>query len=65
VLPASLTEVHGLDRVQEEGDQSNWESPRSSPQRWANGEMQPSAFGKLSLVACSTCADIERAIDHP
>jgi hypothetical protein len=48
VLPASLTEVHGLDRVQEEGDQSNWKSPRSSPRRWANGEMQPSALGKLS-----------------
>jgi hypothetical protein len=48
VLPASLTEVHGLYRVQGERDQSNWESPRSSPQRWANGEIQPSAFGKLS-----------------
>jgi hypothetical protein len=50
VLPASLTEVQGLDRVSEEGDQNNWRSPRSSPQRWANGEMQPSAFGKLSLL---------------
>jgi hypothetical protein len=50
VLPASLTEVHGLDRVHEEADQSTWGSPRSSPQRWATGEMQPSAFGKLSLL---------------
>jgi hypothetical protein len=49
VLPASLTEVHGLDRVHEEGNQSTCGSLRSSPQRWATGEMQPSAFGKLSL----------------
>lgn len=53
VLPASLTEVYGLDRVQEEDNQSTWGSPRSSPQRWANGEMQPSAFGELSPLTAS------------
>jgi hypothetical protein len=58
VLPASLTEIHGLDRVHEEGDQSSWGSPRSSPQRRATGEMQPSAFGKLSLLTdCEQCVD--------
>jgi hypothetical protein len=53
VLPASLTEVHGQDRVQEEDNQSNWGSPRSSPQRWANGEMQPSAFGRSPMLTAS------------
>ncbi|KAI4808851.1 cyclin, partial [Aureobasidium sp. EXF-8845] len=57
VLPASLTEVHGLYRVQGERDQSNWESPRSSPQRWANGEIQPSAFGHRSALSVGSQND--------
>lgn len=48
VVPASLTEAIGLDGIDEEADQSTWGSPRSSPRRWANGEMQPRAFSKLS-----------------
>ena len=50
VLPASLTEAVDLDDVHEEADQSTWGSPRSSPRRWATGEMQPRAFSKLSLL---------------
>lgn len=50
VVPASLTEAIGLDGIDEEADQSTWGSPRSSPQRWATGEMQPRAFSKLSLL---------------
>jgi len=50
VLPASLTEAVDLDDVHEEADQSTWGSPRSSPRRWATGEMQPRAFSKLSFL---------------
>lgn len=54
VVPASLTEAIGLDGIDEEAGQSTWGSPRSSPRRWANGEMQPRAFSELSLLTDSS-----------
>lgn len=54
VVPASLTEAIGLDGIDEEADQSTWGSPRSSPRRWATGEMQPRAFSKFSLLTDSS-----------